>query len=488
MRDFTVVDAVDGLVERERLEEVWGRERSHTLPVDAHGIWCTNEAATPLPRQGWKLHVSATVLTATETLTRVAPVLERWGVHFKAPRTLADLAELNCGLFSAYTQVGKFITAYPVCDPVALAVELDAATADLPGPAVPSEPALRPGSRVSYRYGVYRPEPGEPEGAVRQLRTPDGRMVPDVRDLDHATPDWVNNPFPAPAARSQDGPSTHPYLGYAALRQRGKGGTYRAMDVSQDKTRPCILKEGRRHGETDWYGVDGFHRMRREAEVLHRLHAVGVPVPQVYGTVELPDHFYLAMQEVDGVDLQRQILHEPTPSLQERLRICRTVAGLVADIHRSGLAWRDCKPGNIILANPDAGYALDFEGACDDQDQTASGFGTRHYLPGNWMTVGSGWQSKDCYALGITLAQVLGWSLDLISGHRKQTVSSGERIAHRLSHAQIADEYRQVMGEAGIPERVTDAVLALLEGRGTDRPTAQDTLSMIDDELQARHA
>ena len=259
------------------------------------------------------------------------------------------------------------------------------------------------------------------------------------------------------------------------------------MDVSQVHARPCILKEGRRHGETDWHGVDGFHRLQREAEALQRLHALGVPVPQPYGTVELSDHFYLAMQEVDGVDLQQRILHEPPPSLHERLQICRTVAGLVTDIHRSGLAWRDCKPGNIILADPDAGWALDFEGACEDQDKTASGFGTRHYLPGNWMTVGTGWQSKDCYALGITLAQVLGWSLDLIAGHRNQTASAGKGQAQQLNHAQIADEYRQVMDTAGTPERVTIAVLALLQRRGTDRPTAQQTLSTIDNELSHNH-
>jgi hypothetical protein len=65
------------------------------------------------PPQGWKLHVSATVLSACAVLDAVAPLLRARTMLFKAPSSLAELKKLNCGLFYSYSQIGKFITVYP---------------------------------------------------------------------------------------------------------------------------------------------------------------------------------------------------------------------------------------------------------------------------------------------------------------------------------------------------------------------------------------
>src|SRR5712691_10398219 len=47
------------------------------------------------PEQGWKLHLSANLLTACDVLEKVAPFLSRSGVLFKAPVSLEELRRIN---------------------------------------------------------------------------------------------------------------------------------------------------------------------------------------------------------------------------------------------------------------------------------------------------------------------------------------------------------------------------------------------------------
>ena len=112
----------------------------------------------PLPRreQGWKLHVSATILSATEVLRRVVPVLTDQRAAFKVAASFGCLADLNSGA-GGYSQVGKFITVYPDSDEsaVAIAKELEKATRGLAGPRVPTDQQLNDSSIVSYRYGGF---------------------------------------------------------------------------------------------------------------------------------------------------------------------------------------------------------------------------------------------------------------------------------------------------------------------------------------------
>jgi hypothetical protein len=58
------------------------------------------------PLNGWKLHVSATILNAAAVLRRIAPHLIARGVPFKAPRSLIEVLKLNSGLHYRYSQIG----------------------------------------------------------------------------------------------------------------------------------------------------------------------------------------------------------------------------------------------------------------------------------------------------------------------------------------------------------------------------------------------
>jgi len=122
------------------LEAEWQTLSARYLPIlPDDSMWRISRGlSADDAEQGWKLHLSATVLTASRILERVAPLLHAEDVLFKAPRSLEELRKLNCGLYYGFSQVGKFITVYPKTAQQAatLAGRLDHLTRRQAGPAV----------------------------------------------------------------------------------------------------------------------------------------------------------------------------------------------------------------------------------------------------------------------------------------------------------------------------------------------------------------
>src|SRR2546423_5546012 len=99
-----------------------------------------------------------------------------------------------------------------------------------------------------------------------------------------AVPAWLEDPFQnvRPKSARPRGPIGLQLLAYKVRTQRGKGGVYEALDLSVSPARRVILKEGRRHGETDANGEDGYARIKQEGRVLRSLHKAGLPVPRIF--------------------------------------------------------------------------------------------------------------------------------------------------------------------------------------------------------------
>lgn len=409
------------------LSEGWRELCSRHLPVAPAGsVWRYSRVRGLLdPEQGWKLHVSATVLTANEVLRRVGPFLQSRGVMFKGPASLQELGRLNSGLFYGYTQVGKCLSVYPRTDEeaVSLAEALHELTRGVHGPSVPFDLRYREGGCVYYRYGAFtRQEIQEGDGApALALRDPEGRLVPDSRESPAGKPDWVSDPF----ARAREGPPPAPtplkttYRVFRALTQRGKGGVYQAVDLSVRPPRLCILKEGRRHGEPDWRGRDGYWRVKNERKNLRALRAAGVEVPRVYSSFEAGGHFYLVTEFVEGVSLQESLRgRERRLPVRRALLLARQVCGLLARIHEAGWVWRDCKPSNLLVTKSGALRPLDFEGACPSGRRSRLAWLTPDFTPpealGDPGAPAS--DSDDLFPLGVTAYYLLSGALPSDSG------------------------------------------------------------------------
>lgn len=435
----------------ESQEKKWEELLNRYLPIyDGNSIWRQSRVTNDQdPTQGWKLHVTATILSACDVFEKVAPYLSRLGVLFKAPISILELKKLNCGLHYGYSQIGKFITVYPRTEEesVIIANELHKMTKKFTGPLVPSDNPLQKGSLVHYRYGAFSKLEVEGQNGemVPAVCTPLGELVPDLRTPGSAVPTWVIDPFVKNSYQENTendfnnlSPLKVNTLVYEAISQRGKSGVYRALDLNTSPARICILKEGRKYGETDWDYRDGYWRVKHEEKVLKYLKSKGVNVPKVYTTFEEGLNYYLAMELIEGDNLQKLILKKI--AIKDALRYGIQIAGILESIHNAGWVWRDCKPLNLILSKQDILRPLDFEGSCLINASDNMEWGTQGYVPPEWSEPFKG-QSRlpeDLYALGATLHQLFSGQiprtsiLPPIGRLRKKVPSSVRQIISAL--------------------------------------------------------
>jgi hypothetical protein len=300
----------------------------------------------PWPEQGWKLHLSATPLSAVGVLEAALDVILIDGARFKVLNSIKLLSAVNSGLFGI-PQIGKFITVYPSDDShaVRLAVKLDAVTRRYRGPRIPTDRRLRPGSLVHYRYGsmIRRDKSyigGDGADTSYDMLDPAGRLTNDVRLNFYRPPDaLITDPFEAAGVRvspPERGPLLNGrYLVCDALSQSPRGGVFRAIDVLAEPACVCLLKEAWHDVGLDQWGRDAHDWADNEEHVLTRY--VGDPfLPRFYDRFELDGNRYIAIEYIEGSPLDQVLLEENAlehgidprdviaigSQLARRLRIC----------------------------------------------------------------------------------------------------------------------------------------------------------------------
>lgn len=364
------------------------------------------------PEQGWKLHVSANLHAAADVLRRVLDVLADVPVCFKFARTPDRLAALNGGAGSN-SQIGKFITLYPVSDAqaVELAVALDRATAGLSGPAIASDRPLRPGSLVHYRYGSFGASVLQTSiGAlVPTLRAPDGSLVPDRREGAFTPPPWADDPFVAAGVAPP--PPARPRL--LAGRYLPTGTFYTsptsevALAVDIKLGRRCVLKAVRDDltlGDTD---IPASALLLREAEVLRAL--AGPHTPAVHDCFTVPGRAYLVLEDIEGETFERTIAMRretgrPVTS-SEIAAWAAALAGALGWLHARGHAYLDLKPTNVIVAPDGRLRLIDFDAVTPLGEALTRSRGTRGYVSPERAAAGPFVVSvlEDIHALGALL-------------------------------------------------------------------------------------
>lgn len=428
-------------------------------------------------RRVWKLHISSTLPCAVEVFRRCAPRLSSYDVLFKSVKTLDILAQLNSGMPFGFSQVGKFITVYPATEQqaVELAEEFNLLTADLDGPSVPFDQKYRPGSLIHYRYGAFGGEEieladGRRVGAIRH---PSGQLVADLREPGKAVPDWITDPFGSSMEDVVLGTRLQTeFLCYEAMMQRGKGGVYGAVHILSTPANLCVVKEGRRHGETSWAGVDGYELVEREEAVLRCLRNEGIGAPQVIDSFDLGGNRYLAIEYIEGVSLHA-VSADPDKklSLDLALAYSAAVARLVAQLHERGWVWRDCKPANLLVS-PGAGLRpVDFEGAVrsDEPDPRPWGSPTFVAPEARDYNLRDSNVPEDLFALGATVHQLCtSWLM-----HRSR--GSSQRRPEAATKRSPLGTLRR-----GVPIEVRRLVTSLMDNEPSKRPSAEQAAMVLD--------
>ncbi|KAA2265686.1 protein kinase/lanthionine synthetase C family protein [Solihabitans fulvus] len=395
-----------------------------TWEIRSEGFWCyLLPADEPRRDQGWKLHVSATPLSAPLVLARAAHALVRHRCAFKFAATLDRVAEL-VSTRAPRGSGGKFITVYPRDDEQlrAVAEDLHQATVGLPGPGVLSDRRYLPGSLVSYRYGVFWAKAAlTNDGTIEsRLRAPDGTPLADERNAWFSPPPWAGDPFPERAATPPRtrGTAKPVLLGdrfviREAIQHANKGGVYRGVDTTTGQE--VVVKQGRRHVGAGLDGTDARDVVRHEAAMLERFAGTGV-TPAVVALFEQQDSALLAQESVPGASLRQVIVDRLAATgrahdgLADALATARALVDLVATAHRVGVTLGDFNPNNVMVTPQRRFVLIDLEVAAAPGTRWITGVTAGYAAPELVAAPGVGPTpgfAVDLFALGATLVYAL---------------------------------------------------------------------------------
>ena len=152
----------------------------------------------------------------------------------------------------------------------------------------------------------------------------------------------------------------------------------------------------------------------------------------------------LLLEYVEGEALELEPLVEGAGANALALVVARDIGGALADLHATGLAHGDVKPANIVIARGAAGEPLrarlvDFGLGAEGTEVLPRG-GTRRYLAPELAEAAGDARSRDLYALGLVLAEILSPELRRAERVSEELVRAlpgdfGQRVAALLSPA-----------------------------------------------------
>ena len=149
-------------------------------------------------------------------------------------------------------------------------------------------------------------------------------------------------------------------------------------------------------------------RFLREAQAAGSLQHPNVVTIFDFGEVD--GHLYIAMEYVEGIDLERLLAaHEPL-TIHQRLDIAIDVLNGLSYAHRHGIVHRDVKPANIRITEEGRAKVMDFGVAYLDSSsltQTGMMMGTPSYMAPEQVVGGKITAATDIFAMGSVLYELL---------------------------------------------------------------------------------
>jgi serine/threonine-protein kinase len=204
------------------------------------------------------------------------------------------------------------------------------------------------------------------------------------------------------------GTDTRPTLGrYEVIKQLGKGAmgiVYRAHDHVLE--RDVALKQIPVYLSHDHQLIE---RFRQEARALARL--CHPHIVQVYDFVQDGEQAWIAMELVEGEELEKSLQESGTMSIGDTVRIGGQLAEALDYAHKRGVIHRDFKPANVLLTQQGSVKITDFGLAKLAQSsihtQEGSILGSPAYMSPEQAAGRDSDARTDIYALGVTLFKML---------------------------------------------------------------------------------
>jgi serine/threonine protein kinase len=384
-----------------------------------------------LPKQGWKIHVSAGRKDAQTVLDIVSDYCFHQQISFKFLVNETAFIRRNMK-YADRGGSGKFITVYPCSDQQLeeTLCDLDPKLQGMGGAYILTDLRWKDGP-LYLRYGGFverhtRNELGEP---VLAIEDPQGTLVPDNRDPVFSLPEWVDPPDFLRAAiaerRQSTPPEGFPYTIETALHFSNGGGVYLAEEHTTG--RKVVLKEARPGAGLDQRGRDAVDRLKTEYATLRRLADVPAVV-DCYDYFELWEHHFLVQEYIEGTPLNKDIV-AGTPLIrahatQERiddytgwaLDIGEQVRAAVEQVHAAGMAFGDLHPNNILVTPQGTVRLVDCELSSESSQDEARHMGAPGYVPPDQRDACAGdYYALACVHLSLFLPFTMLFTLDTTS-------------------------------------------------------------------------
>lgn len=193
--------------------------------------------------------------------------------------------------------------------------------------------------------------------------------------------------------------------GFRLEKVLGIGGmsvVYRALDVSLQ--RPLALKVLNDDFRND---PERIERFEKESAMMARVRHENITA--VYSAGRAYDQFYIAMELVEGENLEHRVTRNGPLEPLEAVSIVQQVARGLEAAQKAGLLHRDMKPGNILITRRGKAKVIDFGLALADKqgDTEEILWATPYYAAPETLNRQQEDARADIYAVGITLSFLL---------------------------------------------------------------------------------
>lgn len=188
----------------------------------------------------------------------------------------------------------------------------------------------------------------------------------------------------------------------AVLGVGGMSVVYRAFDVVLH--RALALKV---LNDTFRDQPERIERFENESAMMARVRHDNVT--SVYSAGRAYGQFYIAMELIEGKNLEYMVTAEQPMGVSQSLDIIRQVASGLQAAAAAGLLHRDMKPGNILITPEGRAKVIDFGLAMDSREDDTEEiiWATPYYVPPETLQRKPEDVRTDIYALGMTLRFLL---------------------------------------------------------------------------------
>ena len=250
---------------------------------------------------------------------------------------------------------------------------------------------------------------------------------------------------------------------YRLLKRLGSGGmgtVYLAEDPALHRT--VALKVLVKTENTPPNLIRRFHSEAKTAAKLRHPNIV-----TVFDSGEADGHLFLALEYVDGPDLEKVIRKKGRLQVERTIEILRQITRALDHAHSLGVVHRDIKPSNILLRRDGTATLTDLGLARAIDESAASGITRAGYTVGtvDYMAPEQARSSKsadvrsDLYSLGCT------W-YHMLAGH--VPFHEGDLTNKLRAHSQSPPPDPRVAGD-DIPAGVVAVLHRLMEKKPEDR-------------------